>query len=46
MTITLNPKSKKESKKIKAFLKVIELDFDETTENENYKIAKSYKTKK
>ena len=29
MTITINPKSKKESEKIKAILKAIEVDFEE-----------------
>ena len=43
MTITINPKNKKESEKIKAILKAIEVDFVEDTYDKDFvkKIQKS-----
>ena len=36
MTITINPKNKKESEKIKAILKAIEVDFVEDTNDKDF----------
>ena len=36
MTITINPKNKKESEKIKAILKAIEVDFVEDTYDKDF----------
>lgn len=36
MTITINPKNKKESEKIKAILKAIEVDFIEETYDKDF----------
>lgn len=36
MTITINPKNKKESEKIKAILKAIEVDFIEETYDKEF----------
>ena len=36
MTITINPKNKKESEKIKAILKAIEVDFVEDTNHKDF----------
>ena len=43
MTITINPKSKKESEKIKAILKAIEIEFVEDSYDQDFvkKIQKS-----
>ena len=36
MTITINPKSKKESEKIKAIIKAIEVDFEGETYDKDF----------